>query len=467
MPGIITGPGARVLHGPTKAPPPNPALTGVGRSPIPGLKMPGSRTPNVGGLPVGTINVSALQQFLNSKGYDLKVDGVIGRQTRAALADFGVGKVPPKLGAPQALTAALHGVKGTVNPPTGLSPAQWNQHYGTTKTKSVVTSPVNATLDPQGNVVQGAGGPPVDLRALQAIAAHMGTMIPQGMADELANNTAGAQFDPQIHDAQVGITQAPRQAAQNQADIGNWYGQVQGAEKTAAGRDHAISSAGVDSQRAALAAIISSLGGAANEGSASVGASGENSIGTLQALGGIQDQYNQDLAPLLKLAQSGAATGQQARDEAGLVAQQQHLADLQGQRGQVQGATKADMLMKIIAANNATGQQNFQNRLNVSAAAEAAQMQGLKVLLAQQKAATFAPRNGYAGASTRDLSTAAQNMLSGLKAAGILDPTTGKLASGRTPSQAIALGSHLAGGYFQGGAPVSWVSSVLSPYTGG
>jgi hypothetical protein len=427
-------------------------LPGAVRSPVPSLKLPGSNTPTVRGLPVGTINVSALQQFLKSKGYDLRVDGSLGPQTRAAMANYGVGKLPPKYGAPAALTAALHGM---THAPTGLTPQQFNQHYGTPKTKSVVTSPVSQTLDQHGNTVQGGNGAPVDLRGLNAIAAQMGDLIPTQLADQLANNAAGLQFDPQIHDVQTQIAQNPRQAAQSQHDIADWYGQVQGAQHTATTRDHAISSAGIDSQKQALAAIISSIGGSANEGSASVGAAGENNIGTLQALGGIQDQYNQDLAPLLKLAQSGAASGQQVKDQNALTALNSQLGDLQGQRGQTQAATRAQTIMQILTQNNATKQQGFTNRLNVAAAGEAAQLNGLKVLTQYAKA-NAAPGT-FASASPTDLSHVATSIKSFL-----LD-NTGVPLPGMTPAKAISIARNVGGTFFpRGGIPIGWAQGVVN-----
>jgi hypothetical protein len=407
-------------------------------------------------MPVGAINVTALQQFLRSKGYDIKVDGKLGSQTRAAIGNFGVGKLPPSIGAKQALTAAL---RGMTHAPVNLTPTQWNQSYGTKQTKSVVTSPVSTSLDSKGNGVGGIGaGGTVDLRGLGAIAAQQGQIIPQALADQLANNAAGAQYDPQIHDAQAQIAQAPVQAAQNQHDIAQWYGQVQGAQKTATTRDHEISGAGVDSQRAALAAIISSLGGSANEGSASVGAAGENSIGTLQALGGIQDQYNQDLAPLLKLAQSGAATGQQAKDESALTALQQSLANLQGARGQTQAATKAQTLMQIIQQNNATGQQGFQNKMNVQAAGEAAQLNGYKALYYGTKANQ--PVKGGLGAANPSQLQAVQNAV--LKH--ILD-ANGNPLPGMTPAKATAIAKTVGSSFFPStGVSTGWATSVVSPF---
>lgn len=433
-------------------------LPGTVKSPVPGLKLPGSNTPTVRGLPVGTVNVKAIQQFLKSKGYDLQVDGVLGRVTQAAISNFGVGRIPPKFAAQQALTKAL---QGTTVRPTGLTPAQFNQHYGGPQTKSVVTSPVSQTLTPKGGMVPGNGAP-VDLRGLNAIAAQMGDLIPTQLADQLASNAAGLQFDPQIHGVQTQIAQAPRQAAQNQHDIASWYGQVQGAQHTAAGRDTAISNAGVDSQKQALAAIISSLGGSANEGSASVGAAGENSIGTLQALGGIQDQYNADLAPLLKLAQSGAATGQQAKDENALTALNSQLGDLQGQRGQTQAATRAQTLMQILTQNNATKQQGFTNKLNVAAAGEAAQLNGLKVLMAQQKAGTYAPKGGVTNATPTQIQ-AVQNAV--LKH--ILD-ANGNPLPGMTPAKAAAIAKTVGGTFFPStGVSSGWAASVVNPFFSG
>jgi hypothetical protein len=212
----------------------------------------------------------------------------------------------------------------------------------------------------------------VDLSGLAHIAGGAGVPIPGSMADQIA----GGEFDPQIHDLSVQQARQPLQGAQDLQDIGHWYDQVLGSEATARSRDSAASAAGVNSIRDAVAKIVGSLGGSANQGAGLVGAAGADQVGSLEAQGVSQDQYNNDIRPLLREQAAGARSRQVANNEKDAQDIAQSMLEKVGARGQKKGET----MMTIREYNNSLKQQGFQNRLALEQAKEAAMMSGLKVM---------------------------------------------------------------------------------------
>jgi hypothetical protein len=264
------GPGPYGPRGPSKPLPgsgkgaprstPGDAVTpGTATSPIPHLKTPGAKNVKVGGMHVGTVNVDALRQFLIHKGYDLPHEGGLGPKMKSALADF---INPAHVG--DALSGALKGTNIT----GARNPQAWNKRFGGTETKSKSYRPATGpggALDANGNDVTGqyAGADTVNVAGLTGLGPDtVGTTLPTTLAAKLADLKYGAD----IKDAEASVARQPGQAAQDLHDIENWYGQVTGAQKTAAGRDSAITKAGVGSIRDAVARIVSSLGGSANSG---------------------------------------------------------------------------------------------------------------------------------------------------------------------------------------------------------
>lgn len=339
-----------------------------------------------------------IQRFLHNRGYDIAVDGKMGPQTQSALADW-------------------HKGKGTRNP------AAWSARHG------LNPSPVFKSAHPGAHFAGGGGGgggptdpPPADptsalLASLMAGAGKVGSMIPASTADAMA----GMQFDPQIHDLEVAMAKAPRQNAQNLSDIGNFYGQVRGSLKTAAARDAAGYAAGKTSLGDAVNAIVSSLGGSANGGSATVGAAGADAVGTLGALAQADSQFQNDMQPLLAAEAAGQKSQELARQSQRSTDVQAQLEDLLGQRGQAKSAALADILDK----NNSLAQQRFANRaglLNTLAAMQTAgiqsQMKGIDLALKAKKLAA-PPPGTFAAASPASKSKVAQSITQAL-----IDPTT-------------------------------------------
>lgn len=320
----------------------------------------------------GIVDVLGMQKYLRGKGYNISADGKLGPVTKAALADF----LNPKGKIGDALSQALAGTHITGH----RNVAAFNAKFGNAPVKAF--RPRGQLLDKHGNDPTpksargpvgggGGGGGRVNLNPLAQIAAGIGAAIP----DSMATSASDQGFDPQIHDLGIQLARAPRDTAQALHDISSWYGQVLSSEHTAGTRDHAMNAAAQGSAKDAAAAIVASLGGSANQGAGLVGAAGENVAGTLAAEGNAQDQYNNDLAPLLKLAQAGALTSQRAKGVASTQDLRNQIADLVGQRGQA----RLGALMQSRQYNNTLGQQNFQDQLALENAQLAAQMTGAKV----------------------------------------------------------------------------------------
>jgi hypothetical protein len=422
----------------------------LAKSPAGTFTPPGSvNVPGGGGVSAGVINAPQIQAFLKAHGYDIKQTGELDKATKLALANF---IDPNHFNAGGALGQALKGYRIT----GARNPTRWNQANGTPATRSKVVNPFNPATGHSADPPSTAGT--VDLRGLQA--PPVGFIDPK-FATQIANATADAKDGTAISDAQLALSHDPTQAAQNEKNISDWYGQVASARKTAAGRDTAISGAGISSMKDALAAIESSLGGSANAGTSSVANTGANSIGTLTALGANEDQYNADLAPLLALEGSSAKASQSARDANTQQLDRQKLTDAQSQRGSDYASTYGPLLMQILGQNIGYKQTGFTNKLAISQAAEAAQMSGLKALLASQKLSTAPVQKGSFSAATPAEINGVKNALLPY----IIDPTTHKALPGMTAAKAAALAAQVAGTYFpQGGVPMGWAQQVVSPY---
>lgn len=485
MPGIIP-PGTGI----TKVFPPAPKRTypkvnparpaNLGKGPVETLT--GDKSVKAGGVEVGSLDVKALQRQLVRQGYQVAVDGKLGPITKSALADY---LDPKHVGGK--LAQALAGTRITGN----RNVKQWNTAYGTKKATPV--KPQTKTLDTSGN--------PVDLsststatdptRQLQTVDyRHAMAALPQQQYENpgdaakfgpklydlsLADKMAGGEFDPQIAEQQSQLDRLPRDKAQALADIRNWMGQVTKSQTTAAGRDHAISKAGISSIADAVKAITGSLGGDANAGSGMVAASGADSVGTLTALGANQDQYQQDLAPILNLEREGQLSSADAKFGNSKKALLDKLAELRGARGasaathglelqQANNGILDNQLQYRTHANeynNGQGQQDFNNKLALQSAITSSILANAKVIAGQATADAKGkkPAKGSFGYSTTaDRTGYTGDVLSQIAPGG-------KIPSGMTPAQAKIIAQRIAGIYWpNGGIPngTGLISNVLA-----
>jgi len=415
--------------------------------------LTGTKTVNVGGPGVTQqLDVKALQATLAKAGYKIPVDGQLGPTTKAALGDYlQVSKGHP-------ISTALQAALGKTAITGNRDPARFNSLLNPS-TKSIVST---VKVDKNGNDPGGTTAPPagggqqqgngsIDFSSLGD--PNTASVYSEALANDgshaidpsYANQIAGLQFDPQITDLANQIKGQPEQAAQNMHDIQHWYDLVKASQATAGTRDAAAGAAGVHSIQGANSSILSSLGGAANAAGATVGAAGAAGLGTLAANATTQDQYNNDIAPILQLEQSGALSHENARQSqlaASLAAQ---MASLKGQRGQAQGVAQTDLmkynndqsnnyftrLMAIKDHNSAAAQQNYTNRRSVIEDQIAAMTNGIKAQAAQTIAdARLAAATG-GGAKAVNMAKIAQ------VASGLLGvDAQGRLPVGVTPAAA-------------------------------
>jgi hypothetical protein len=248
----------------------------------------------------------------------------------------------------------------------------------------------------------------------------------------VAGTLAGTQYDQAIADAKAALVQQQSDNAQALANVGNWYDQVLGSQGRAATADHNLSQAAQGSERDANASILASLGGGANAAGSAVAAAGQNNLGTLGALGNIEDQYNADLVPLLKLGQAGASSSQQAANARAMAAALQNVQDLTsekgataakygydilGQNNQIRDA-QATRLLNIMGQNNDTRNTRVSTRASIVGANNST--------IQAKQSHDLAVR----GANTADK----QNQIATILGLGV-DPTTGRL----TPAAQQAL----------------------------
>lgn len=336
--------------------------------------------PNTGRTidPRDPATLKATQSFLRAKGYNITLDGKWGPQTQSAIADWtsGVGKRNPQawtaknnpLSAPYARPSTSTDVTDTSSAPPGKTPGKM---------------PPRDTTGAGGRVPL-PGFTPVDTSYISQM---------QGYDPNAADAQAGLQFDPQIQMTKLLQSRGVTDAAQHQKDITNWFGQVQAAQQTAAARDATAGDQAVKSTGDAVAGIIASLGGSANPGAATLGAQGDANTAMESQMAQAQNQYQNDLAPILKLQQASAAQNQTNVDANSQQALAQQLSSLLGQRGQAVTANKLSLQQAQNALlaqqqgltsdatqyNNSGSQQQFQNWATVQELAQAAALNHAQV----------------------------------------------------------------------------------------
>lgn len=330
-------------------PPPAPGTLDNGAGQHGALKANAAR---VASLPGGMTReqVGEMQQFLVNHGFQVAVDGVYGPQTKSAAAHF---RANHKGG--EAWSAAngigVHPATKADAVPAGRGPAGGGGATG-----------------PAAPAANGTSGALQQL--LQALLSGGGN-VGQGYDAADFGNAAAAPDMAQAAALQRQVDANPLQENQNQADISQWYGldptadsyklSVLGRLAQAKAAD-AKSATEVGGNMGDLAkSLAGSIGGAANDGSAGVLAAGQNSAGTVAALGQAQSDYESNMDPLLRAEAAGAASREKG-------ANSQALLDLQDKLAQAKGQATADRATGVMGAvdkNNDLAQKRFANQGNL------------------------------------------------------------------------------------------------------
>lgn len=249
----------------------------------------------------GKFHVRKTQQFLNDVGYHVSVDGVLGPQTRAAIADWHTGpKHRPML----------------------------QKHKDATKTVLDGRNPPKPKSTPAPKGGGGGGGG----RGKTASAPAPAPVADQQIIDPVAYARAAAQeaYGPVIADLLNQQTQTKAQGTQNQADITSWFGQLEGTRKRSAGADAAALAKAVQTNQQDVAGIEGLFGQSGGHDLAGVAA---NNLANIRATGQSTSDFNSHMAAVLQ------AQGVDA-----------HLAS---QRGTA--ASLADIAAKLTAQKSAKG----------------------------------------------------------------------------------------------------------------
>lgn len=316
------------------------------------------------------------------------------------------------------------------NKPVGKKKVKKKRGGRKPKTASVYADPAAAlwpgVMGAAGAVPTAAGGIDYDALAaqmgidpalLEGLRPNVGNLIPLALSrqgarpmadtdiDELVSTMVGDRYSRMEQLAGRDREDMRRQNEHNLAQIERWYNQVLGSQGVAAERDAAFGRAAVDSARQATESIVGALGGEANMGAGVVGAAGNENVGNLQAISTVQDQFNADMAPLLRGEMAGQLAREQALGGARLRDLSRRLQELQAERGSKEAELRYSVWqsnneildrrlqneLAIRQANAALQQQRFQNRMGVrqmGLAAATAGMEGLTDLagVAQEEA---------------------------------------------------------------------------------
>lgn len=381
---------SRLQNGPPSRPAP-PRKVRVS-FPTPTQRLVGSKNAatNAFGTPTA-LNVRGLQQQLAKMGYKITVDGRLGPETLSALRDATgqanepLGKFKTELATPNFLTNLAKNATG--------HPQMWDKTHvdvqapyrKTTTNPDGTSSTSGASSTPfAGTPTGGSSAGTVNYSPLSGLVTKTGRMLPASLAQfgqmvnpSTAQDIAGAQYDPQIAAAQLQLQLDPGQFAQDLKDIGSWYGQAEGAQQAAGKAVAGMGTAAVGSMGDAAAALAQSMGGNANMGGANIASTGQNAIGTEQALANAANTYETNMGPLLKAEQAEQSVNQQNKNATQALTDRQALASLQSAKGQATQAAlaqiigqnnslaqaRASMEASLAQNNNALGQQNFSNQL--------------------------------------------------------------------------------------------------------
>jgi hypothetical protein len=323
-----------------------------------------------------------LQKWLRSQGYGVKVDGDWGPQTASAYRWYRKGNTASRWASPKVKARNNPRNRFNATPIAGPNPrARRGGGKGGKGGGKPGRGGGGPTFKQQlGGTVKGLGGKK---------AYRTGQKLNEA---QWAEAMAGLQYDAPIKDLKTLIARAGPQNAQTMADIDAWYGNATQLSQQAGQRSGAIAQDVASDQDAAVANLMQALGGGGNDANQAIAASNLQNTGLMRALGGIEQQYHQDMNPIMAAAQASAKTREQRLNLEMLQDYQLQLADMMGQRGQAERAA----LTEARQQNNQLSQTWFQNRLaqlNAALGAQAADIdmatavEGIKSSRAQRRQA--------------------------------------------------------------------------------
>lgn len=340
------------------------------------------------------------------------------RVPRGVHGPVGLKKAPAKA-APRATTVAkksgpglfASAAKGTQAALTSPSATPGDGSSGAVDLNSILSG-LGLGQGQLNSLLSQMGGTPISIANSKGQPTDIGKLInsmstPYG--PNLGSQIAAAQYDPIIQGLQVQQQVQTRQAAQNMADIQNWYGQVAKAAQDAIAGDASVMQGAATSDQNIASALAGSIGGSANPGAASVAKQGADNAAFTNAINASQSQYDNMVPALLKEDQAGVSQRESAMNQQAALSLALQLSQNQGlekstalqlqnqfdQQNKALDAQKLQTLMGIKQYNSGLKSQKAQQQLSTKLAlaqmAEAAPSLGLKTALTQaQIAKTYA-----------------------------------------------------------------------------
>jgi hypothetical protein len=242
-------------------------------------------------------------------------------------------------------------------------------------------------------------GQPISLASKNGVPTAIGALL-NSMTAPLSltgDQLAAAQYDPIISGLQTQQQVQGRQAAQNMADIQNWYGQVVKAAQSAQSADAAAGAALPGAIENISKDLAASIGGSANPGAGSVLASGTNDAAFAQSINASQSKYDNLIPALLQEDQAATSQREQGMNQQAALALAMQLAQAQGQKAALALTTnqsieqqnkqleaqKLQEMLGIKQYNNQLLGQRANTKLAIAQMLEAAPSLGLKSALTQ------------------------------------------------------------------------------------
>lgn len=182
-----------------------------------------------------------------------------------------------------------------------------------------------------------------------------------------------------IRDQMAALNQ---EGAFDAGQIDRWFGQIGEGVDRARTRGQDMTAALGQALAGNNQGLIASIGGEAAPGAAAVGEVAANGQNTLAALGAADSQFLNDIGPLLQ----GEGASLKAQDLARLSAMRRDYTAQLAQIGADDSDKRATLALQIAQANNAGGQQQFQNAASTAETLAGLALSGQKLTLAQQQA---------------------------------------------------------------------------------
>lgn len=305
-------------------------------------------------------NIRNMQRFLRKQGYNIPITGVNDQRTRDAKKNWSSG------------------VKNR-------NPWKWNKQRGVGQLPNFDYSKYKpAGGGGGGSGDGGSGGGDDSISGLGAVGAAaqstnnamakfmrrlakitkqgggVGQMIPEDLINQLKDsNSKIEKYAKELYN--INVKNLKAQNNQNVADIQAWYGDASKQFNIANERDAAINARSIAEMGAVQQGLVSSLGGSANPASATVAAAGNAGNAMLRSIGAAEEQYTNDMAPLITQEGAGMSSRQRALLSQQLAQLGNEFASGSLERRASNDDELVNMQLAILQANNALSQQRYQN----------------------------------------------------------------------------------------------------------